>query len=154
MKTDEVAVKAIDGATYEIDFPDNAVVTDKNHKKIDHDRAEGRRRRWWSWRLATTCSTWRPSRFSLSIASGGLKSPATVGSLLQQQRALRRILGQLRRFHELHPRFIEALQLEQQIGAHAGQIRILAERRVADERLDDREALARARMPSRTRPRD
>ena len=38
VKTDEVAVKAIDGATYEIDFPDSAVVTDKNHKKLD--RAE------------------------------------------------------------------------------------------------------------------
>ena len=35
VKTDEVAVKAIDGATYEIDFPDSAVVTDKNHKKLD-----------------------------------------------------------------------------------------------------------------------
>jgi hypothetical protein len=38
VKKDEVAVKAIDGATYEIDFPDSAVVTDKNHKKLD--RAE------------------------------------------------------------------------------------------------------------------
>jgi hypothetical protein len=35
LKKDEIAVKAIDGATYEIDFPDGAVVTDKNHKKID-----------------------------------------------------------------------------------------------------------------------
>lgn len=35
LKGDEIAVKAIDGATYEIDFPDTAVVTDKNHKKID-----------------------------------------------------------------------------------------------------------------------
>jgi len=35
VKSDEVAVKAIDGATYEIDFPDSAVVTDKNHKKLD-----------------------------------------------------------------------------------------------------------------------
>jgi hypothetical protein len=35
VKTDEVAVKAIDGATYEIDFPDSAVVTDRNHKKLD-----------------------------------------------------------------------------------------------------------------------
>ena len=35
LKADEVAVKAIDGATYEIDFPDNTVVTDKNHKKLD-----------------------------------------------------------------------------------------------------------------------
>ena len=35
MKTDEVAVKAIDGATYEIDFPESAVVTGKNHKKLD-----------------------------------------------------------------------------------------------------------------------
>lgn len=35
VKADEVAVKAIDGATYEIDFPDTAVVTDKRHKKID-----------------------------------------------------------------------------------------------------------------------
>jgi hypothetical protein len=35
LKTDEVAVKAIDGATYEIDFPENTVVTDKNHKKLD-----------------------------------------------------------------------------------------------------------------------
>ena len=32
---DEIAVKAIDGATYEIDLPDSAVVTDKNHKKVD-----------------------------------------------------------------------------------------------------------------------
>ena len=38
VKTDEVAIKAIDGATYEIDFPESTVVTDKNHKKLD--RAE------------------------------------------------------------------------------------------------------------------
>ena len=38
VKTDEVAVKAIDGATYEIDCPGSTVVTDKNHKKLD--RAE------------------------------------------------------------------------------------------------------------------
>ena len=35
VKKDEVAVKAIDGATYEIDFPESTVVTDKNHKKLD-----------------------------------------------------------------------------------------------------------------------
>ena len=35
LKKDEIAVKAIDGATYEIDFTDAAVVTDKQHKKID-----------------------------------------------------------------------------------------------------------------------
>lgn len=35
LKKDEIAVKAIDGATYEIDFLDTAVVTDKNHKKVD-----------------------------------------------------------------------------------------------------------------------
>ena len=40
VKKDEVAVKAIDGATYEIDFPESAVVTDKNHKKLE--RAEVR----------------------------------------------------------------------------------------------------------------
>lgn len=36
LKKDEIAVKAIDGATYEIDMDDGSVVTDKNHKKIDH----------------------------------------------------------------------------------------------------------------------
>ena len=35
VKKDEVAVKAVDGATYEIDITDGTVVTDKNHKKID-----------------------------------------------------------------------------------------------------------------------
>jgi hypothetical protein len=35
LKKDEIAVKSIDGATYEIDFTDGAVVTNKNHKKID-----------------------------------------------------------------------------------------------------------------------
>jgi hypothetical protein len=35
VKTDEVAVKAIDGATYEIDMNDGTVVTDKNHRKLD-----------------------------------------------------------------------------------------------------------------------
>src|SRR5262245_17032890 len=35
LKKDEIAVKSIDGATYEIDYPDTAVVTDKHHKKID-----------------------------------------------------------------------------------------------------------------------
>jgi hypothetical protein len=34
LKTDEVAVKAIDGATYEIDLLENTVVTDKNHRKL------------------------------------------------------------------------------------------------------------------------
>ena len=63
MKTDEVAVKAIDGATYEIDFPESAVVTDKNHKKIDRAKVKSARR-WWSWRSATTCSISKRSRFS------------------------------------------------------------------------------------------
>ena len=35
LKKDEIAVKAIDGATYEIDMDEGAVVTDRNHKKID-----------------------------------------------------------------------------------------------------------------------
>ena len=35
LKKEEIAVKAIDGATYEIDFPESTVVTDKNHKKLD-----------------------------------------------------------------------------------------------------------------------
>lgn len=35
LKQDEIAVKAIDGATYEIDLPGSAVVTDKNHKKVN-----------------------------------------------------------------------------------------------------------------------
>ena len=35
VKSDEVAVKAIDGATYEIDMLEGTVVTDKNHKKLD-----------------------------------------------------------------------------------------------------------------------
>lgn len=35
VKADEVAVKAIDGATYEIDMNEGTVVTDKNHKKLD-----------------------------------------------------------------------------------------------------------------------
>lgn len=35
LKTDEIAVKAIDGATYEIDMNEATVVTDKNHKKLD-----------------------------------------------------------------------------------------------------------------------
>jgi len=40
LKKDEIAVKAIDGATYEIDFTDSAVVTDKNHKKIDRAKVK------------------------------------------------------------------------------------------------------------------
>lgn len=35
LKADEIAVKAVDGATYEMDFPDNAGVTNKSHKKVD-----------------------------------------------------------------------------------------------------------------------
>jgi len=35
LKTGEIAVKAVDGATYEIDMNDGTVITDKNHKKID-----------------------------------------------------------------------------------------------------------------------
>lgn len=34
LKKDEIAIKAIDGATYEIDMHDKTVVTDKNHKKL------------------------------------------------------------------------------------------------------------------------
>ena len=34
LKSGEIAVKAIDGATYEIDMDDGAAITDKNHKKI------------------------------------------------------------------------------------------------------------------------
>ena len=32
----EIAVKAIDGATYEIDMHEDTPVTDKQHKKISH----------------------------------------------------------------------------------------------------------------------
>lgn len=35
LKTDEIAVKAIDGATYEIDMNGDTAITDRNHKKID-----------------------------------------------------------------------------------------------------------------------
>ena len=35
VKSDAVAVKAIDGATYEIDLLESTVVTDRNHKKLD-----------------------------------------------------------------------------------------------------------------------
>jgi hypothetical protein len=35
LKKDEIAVKAIDGATYEIDMDESTAVTDKNHKRID-----------------------------------------------------------------------------------------------------------------------
>ena len=35
LKRGEIAVKAIDGATYEIDMDDATAVTDKQHKKID-----------------------------------------------------------------------------------------------------------------------
>jgi hypothetical protein len=38
LKQDEIAVKAIDGATYEIDMNDGSVVTDRNHKKIDRSQ--------------------------------------------------------------------------------------------------------------------
>jgi hypothetical protein len=34
LKSDEVAVKAIDGATYEIDLLENTVVTDRHHKRL------------------------------------------------------------------------------------------------------------------------
>ena len=34
LKKDEIAVKAIDGATYEIDMHADTPVTDKQHKKI------------------------------------------------------------------------------------------------------------------------
>jgi hypothetical protein len=37
LKKDEIAVKAIDGATYEIDMHADTPVTDKQHKKIGHD---------------------------------------------------------------------------------------------------------------------
>ena len=40
VKKDEIAVKAIDGATYEIDFTDAAVVTDKQHAKIDRAKLQ------------------------------------------------------------------------------------------------------------------
>ena len=34
LKNDEIAVKAIDGATYEIDMDESTPITDKNHKRI------------------------------------------------------------------------------------------------------------------------
>ena len=40
LKKDEIAIKAIDGATYEIDFTESAVVTDRNHKKIDRAKVK------------------------------------------------------------------------------------------------------------------
>lgn len=35
LKNDEIAVKAVDGATYEIDMSQSTPITDKNHHKID-----------------------------------------------------------------------------------------------------------------------
>jgi hypothetical protein len=35
LKKDEIAIKSIDGATYEIDLLDSTVVTGKGHKKVD-----------------------------------------------------------------------------------------------------------------------
>jgi len=35
LSEDEIAIKAIDGATYEMDLLDFTAVTDRNHKKID-----------------------------------------------------------------------------------------------------------------------
>jgi hypothetical protein len=35
VKSDEVAVKSIDGAIYEIDLLESTVVTDKHHKRLD-----------------------------------------------------------------------------------------------------------------------
>jgi hypothetical protein len=35
VKPTELAVKAIDGATYEIDLLESTVVTDRNHQKLD-----------------------------------------------------------------------------------------------------------------------
>jgi hypothetical protein len=35
LKKDEIAVKSIDGATYEIDMNDATPITGKNHKKLD-----------------------------------------------------------------------------------------------------------------------
>ena len=35
LKKDEIAVKAIDGATYEIDMNETTAITDRNHRKID-----------------------------------------------------------------------------------------------------------------------
>lgn len=35
LKQDEIAVKAIDGATYEIDVNETTAITDRNHRKID-----------------------------------------------------------------------------------------------------------------------
>jgi hypothetical protein len=35
VKSDEVAVKSLDGATYEIDLLDSTVVTDRSHKQLD-----------------------------------------------------------------------------------------------------------------------
>ena len=34
LKKDEIAIKAIDGATYEIDMNEKTVVTDKNHRRL------------------------------------------------------------------------------------------------------------------------
>lgn len=36
LKKDEIAVKSVDGATYEIDMNETTVVTDKHHKKLSH----------------------------------------------------------------------------------------------------------------------
>jgi hypothetical protein len=35
VQKDEIAIKAIDGAVYEMDYSDATAVTDKNHRKID-----------------------------------------------------------------------------------------------------------------------
>jgi hypothetical protein len=64
LKKDEIAVKAIDGATYEIDFTDSAVVTDKNHKKIDRAKVTVGERVMSS-PSATTCSISRPTKVQL-----------------------------------------------------------------------------------------
>lgn len=35
IKSDEIAIKSIDGATYEMDFPDTTAIRNKSHKKVD-----------------------------------------------------------------------------------------------------------------------
>lgn len=32
---DEIAIKSIDGATYEMDFPDSTAIRNKSHNKVD-----------------------------------------------------------------------------------------------------------------------
>src|SRR5215210_9527247 len=73
------------------------------------------------------------------ITLSARRSARTPGGAVEQQRALALVSGQRSRAVELLIGLLEAIELGQQVTAHAWQERVALERALGSERIDERQ---------------